>query len=66
MSYNQIKYAICSWKCGSLSSHFSLPALFAILIPANPELYGGRRERRKNQSGGKKVQQYMQQLQFFN
>lgn len=39
MSYNQIKYAICTWKCSSLS-HFFLPVFSTISLLANPELQG--------------------------
>lgn len=46
-------------KCGSLS-HFSLPALFAISILANPELQGGWREEEKTRGGGVySMQQYI-------
>lgn len=41
MSYNQIKYAIYTWKWGSLYAHFFLLAPFTISLLANPELQGG-------------------------
>lgn len=44
MSYNQVKYAICTRKCSSLS-HFFLPVLSTISLLAHPELQGGRKER---------------------